>query len=101
MRIFFDIKLTGDSTSPRDLLKLLDSVDELMTGEYNWIVDGVHDHGVIDSPPSLEELCRHQDYLKLRTEEAPTSAHPEWLNQFVQGCEEPPLQDFTTTCEPD
>ena len=89
MRIFFDIKLTGDSTSPRDLLKLLDSVDELLTGEYNWIVEGVHDHGVIDSPPSLEELCRHQDYLKLRTEEAPEGTPPDFL------------QDFTTTCEPD
>ena len=89
MIIFFYITLVGDSTSPRDLLKLLDSVDELLTGEYNWIVKGVHDHGVIDSPPSLEELCRHQDYLKLRKEEAPEGTPPDFL------------QDFTTTCEPD
>ena len=82
MRIFFDLKLVGDSTSPRDLLKLLDSVDELLTGEYNWIVEGVHDHGVIDSPPTLEDL-------ELRKEEAPSTA-PLYL-----------LQDFTTTCEPD
>ena len=81
-RIFFDLKLVGDSTSPRDLLKLLDSVDELLTGEYNWIVEGVHDHGVIDSPPTLEDL-------ELRWEEAPDGTPPDFL------------QDFTTTCEPD
>ena len=82
MRIFFDIKLVGDSTSPRDLLKLLDSVDELLTGEYNWIVEGVHDHGVMDSPATLGEL-------ELRREEAPGSTPPDFL------------QDFTNTCEPD
>ena len=82
MRIFFDIKLVGDSTSPRDLLKLLDSVDELLTGEYNWSVEGVHDHGVMDSPPTLGDL-------ELRREEAPGSTPPDFL------------QDFTNTCEPD
>ena len=82
MRIFFDIKLQGGKAAPEDLIKLLDKIDDLMTGEYNWIVEGVHDHGVIDSPPSLEEL-------ELRREEAPGSTPPDFL------------QDFTTTCEPD
>ena len=81
MRIFFDIKLQGGSTAPEDLIQLLDKIDDLMTGEYNWIVDGVYDHGITDTP-TLEDL-------ELRREEAP-DAVPLHL-----------LQDFTTTCEPD
>ena len=92
MRIFFDLKLVGDSTSPRDLLKLLDSVDELLTGDYNWIVEGVHDHGVMDSPPTLEEL-------ELRKEEAPKAIPPDVLNDWLYN-KQPP-EDFTNTCEPD
>ena len=81
MRIFFDIKLQGGTAAPEDLIKLLDKIDDLMTGEFNYIVEGVHDHGITDTP-TLEEF-------ELRKEEAP-DAVPLHL-----------LQDFTNTCEPD
>ena len=81
MRIFFDINLQGGSAAPEDLIKLLDTIDQLMTGEFNYIVDSVDDHGITDTP-TLEDL-------ELRREEAPGSTPPDFL------------QDFTTTCEPD
>ena len=81
MRIFFDIQLVGGQSAPEDIIMLLDKIDNLMTGEFNYIVEGVHDHGIMDAP-TLEEF-------ELRKEEAPDAAPP-YL-----------LQDFTTTCEPD
>ena len=81
MRIFFDINLQGGKTAPEDLIKLLDTVDDLMTSEFNYIVESVDDHGITDTP-TLQDL-------ELRREQAPSTA-PLYL-----------LQDFTTTCEPD
>jgi len=81
MRIFFDIQLVGGQSAPEDIIMLLDKIDNLMTGEFNYIVDSVNDHGITDTP-TLEDL-------ELRREEAPDAAPP-YL-----------LQDFTTTCEPD
>ena len=81
MRIFFDIQLVGGKTAPEDLIKLLDTIDDLMTSEFNYIVDSVNDHGITDTP-TLEDL-------ELRREEAPDAAPLHFL------------QDFTTTCEPD
>ena len=81
MRIFFDINLQGGSVAPEDLIKLLDTIDQLMTGEFNYIVDSVDDHGITDTP-TLQDL-------ELRREEAPEGTPPDFL------------QDFTNTCEPD
>ena len=81
MRIFFDINLEGGSISPRDLAKFFEVVEQHLTQDHGWIVAGVDDYGVLETP-TLEQL-------ELRREEAPEGTPPNFL------------QDFTTTCEPD
>ena len=54
MRIYFDIDC-GEKISPEDLSKLLDKTMDFLTGEQNWLVQGVEDGGILDTTKTKEE----------------------------------------------